>query len=255
MTYYKKLATLFIVLFVASCSKETAGPSTNCRLEKINASNGFIETYSFNEGGQLIQQIRKGSISTDTSVYTYNASGKIDKIVEAGIALEFLYSSDGKLASTSEKDAKSLALKSTVTYFWYADSVIAVFQNAGAVTPYQIEKTHLQGENISKQTYYEYIGGNLASASTKEYSNYDVGLNPYYVADLKRPGFPNFSSKNNPGKCVETTIIYSGGVAGSPNIYTVNYTYTYDKNNMTISETDNDGSSNQTHYDYSYSCG
>ena len=241
------------MLFVVSCTQENPGPSANCHLEKIDGPNNFIEAYSFNDRGQLIQQIRKGSFSTDTSVYSYNASGKIDEIVEGGVLFTFSYSTNGKLTSMGAKDAKSLVLKWTVTYTWQADSVMAVSQNAGAVTPYQIEITHLQGENISKQNYYEYTAGDLTSADTKEYSNYDSGLNPYYVADQGRPGFSNFSSKNNPGKMVETSISYSGGVAGTPSIYTVNYSYTYNKNNMAISA-DSHGSPNEAHYTYTYSC-
>lgn len=253
MCFKRSFLQFFVLVFllITSCSKVEIKSPANCRLEKIETTGGG-NTYLYNDEGYIVKKIQTGGASPDTSFYSYNSSGKIEKIAGNTSVWNYTYGSDGNVNTLTLSDESSNLIRTEV-FSWYADSVVVVYTNAGNATPNLIRKYSFQGDNLTSQKDYVYSGGNLTMTQFWDYSNYETALNPYILLQEQTPGLPATVSKNVIKNGTITNTIYTSGTAGTPSVITIACSYTF-QNNLPITEKDTYSSGEVYNTTFSYQC-
>lgn len=233
----KRVIIYAAVLLAISC-QQTIDPfekKFSCLLTKQVTSDNQTTTYQYDASDRLIAVIFSDNSKT---TYTYGTNGKLQVSSNFNSSGAFqqssepTYSSDGKVAKVVYKTSTGAIfgeerfsyLSTSIKLDYFANGVSNAFQeytlNGANVTRYFAKSTDATGKTVG--TYEEL------------YSDFQSGINPFYLAIYKIPGYP-FSEPYNAYKTIKSTNInFVNGIAQSPSISTCTYTYTYNKSNATL---------------------
>ena len=231
---------LVLVLLFACSDDDPASNDTHCRLLKIVADvePEVVTIYTYNDKDQIVGEDRtRGGVVDFGYIISYTADGMVDKIDVGTSIIEHDYTSDGKILRETFVGKTTPSVIETREYTWDGNSVQTTFTTGGETKPHAtLDMTFSNGNVINsiRREYVDFDTKKLSYIIETTSSNFDNGLNPYFVADKYRPGY-SIISENNAGKIQTVNTFYVGGVAQPPTSSTTNNVYTYNSSNVAIS--------------------
>jgi hypothetical protein len=230
---------IFIPTLFLGCS-EDEGAKPDCRLVKIvlQTSTSTTQTdYTYHTNGKMARQVQtfNGTPVYDY-IYSYNPDGKVDKVDMGEHYTQYEYAADGRLASIT-KYTQAGAMTGKNIYTWTGNNVEITLTRPESPNPYQTTEFEFLNQNLVRRIYRTYTGNEpneLKSVTESTFEDFDTALSAFYIASSTRPGYTPETSKNNPGKEVNTSVSYSGGSVTMESTYTTIFTYTYNAANAVI---------------------
>lgn len=236
-----RISCLLILALLLACSADDSPAIKECRLlNMVAAIAGQTEetSYAYNDKNQIVGEIHKrDGVVRFNFVISYTSDGMVDKIDDGTRIIEHTYATDRKIQSINYINKATSSITETWEYTWGPNTLHSVNTKTGASKPSATIDYEFSGENIVHTVFKDYVDfdtDKLSFVNEFTYSNFDAGINQYYLAEHRRPGY-SISSKNNYAKLVNVSTNYLDGVIQSTTTAIKNYTYTYNSSNATIS--------------------
>jgi hypothetical protein len=231
--------TFFIFLLILSCSEEEA-PKIECQLTKIVVTGPNFESqtvYTYNASGKMDKQVRTNNGAPFFEyTYSYTSNGKVDRVDMGDRYSQFAYTSDGNLSSTTTY-LKSGPIVETYSYTWTGNKTEIKFTKPSLPNSFQITTLEFANENLVKRTIKSFTGDEpnvLLSSVETSYEDFDTAFSAFFIASSTRPGYSVEVSKNNPRKQVDITKFYNGETITQESTSTTLFSYTYNSKNATV---------------------
>jgi YD repeat-containing protein len=231
-TLSNKLTLLLIAIVVISCTKEdeekiTAPIPVVMQIQKeTNGSATSVVTYAYDAEGRLASQIS----SADSRTYTRDSQGRVIQVSVANSGatrlLVYTYNATGKLEK--EERLYGSIVEEKHVYAYFSDRFEDKYYNIDGINTWiYIYYYTSDGKNISK-VIRKYGGGSDALFSTIDFS-YDNKIGLDLVAPYSNMPKP-FYNVNNP-----VQLIYSD--SNGIQLPAVNTSYTYNESGYPLTKT------------------